>query len=307
MKTLLALILAAGLQVSAAAAPGRWELLGTGDCPGRDVASSKGREPEGARCTPEAKGTAAVCWDGGCTYKSIQADACSGGSNPGRLHRCEPGSDSAGEPQGAPDWIQKGSGFFTRKLIGVGGGMSRVDALAMALGELGALRKTLEMAVAKQAMVAKTSGAMRADESSEEQKVSDRLTSASQTAFGPIFVSKLIQDRMVSVSAGAGKPSGEQEVSSDVRVTMKSGAKRLAISVKMKSVTGSGMSKSTETVDLEVHGKDLSVSDLIKELTSQGIEMLHHVEPDGSYEWVCLKANAPPGSEELIQEMEEAQ
>jgi hypothetical protein len=76
-----------------------WILQRSGDCTGRDIGETAGTEPAADKCS--GPDVTAVCWDGTlwkngskfsgdawCTYKRIPADACSGGSAPGRLFRC---------------------------------------------------------------------------------------------------------------------------------------------------------------------------------------------------------------------------
>jgi hypothetical protein len=80
---------------------GQWVELGVGDCSGRDTGSMDAVAfPPAEACTPERYGTIAVCWDGTqfhnlgdpsrtwCTFKSVSADNCSGGSSPGRVFEC---------------------------------------------------------------------------------------------------------------------------------------------------------------------------------------------------------------------------
>jgi hypothetical protein len=69
---------------------GNWHSVGTGDCPGRDVASSTGPYPDPAKCNDAVRGQTAVCWDRNCTYKNIQTGSCTGGVNPGRMYTCKP-------------------------------------------------------------------------------------------------------------------------------------------------------------------------------------------------------------------------
>lgn len=72
-----------------------WKLVGTGDCAGRDIGSSKGFLPidEWAK-----RGRTAVCWDNVyyknsaepgrvfCTYKNLHWSKCSGGTNVGVMY-----------------------------------------------------------------------------------------------------------------------------------------------------------------------------------------------------------------------------
>jgi hypothetical protein len=67
---------------------GNWRSVGTGDCPGRDVANSAGPNPDPAKCTDAVRGQTAVCWGQGCTYKNITTVSCTGGANPGRMYTC---------------------------------------------------------------------------------------------------------------------------------------------------------------------------------------------------------------------------
>lgn len=77
-----------------AASTGYWQLVGTGDCPGRDVANSRGAKPVSARCTEQFLGRTAVCWNNECTYKNIETGACVGGANPGRMYTCKSSGES---------------------------------------------------------------------------------------------------------------------------------------------------------------------------------------------------------------------
>ena len=73
-------------------ASAEWRSVGTGDCPGRDVASSQGPTPDGARCNAAFNGYTAVCWDQACTYKNLPTASCTGGAHPGRMYTCASGS-----------------------------------------------------------------------------------------------------------------------------------------------------------------------------------------------------------------------
>jgi hypothetical protein len=80
---------------------GNWRSVGTGDCPGRDVANSAGPNPDPAKCTDNVRGQTAVCWDQGCTYKNIATGSCTGGVNPGRMYTCGPtGQNSPADKTG---------------------------------------------------------------------------------------------------------------------------------------------------------------------------------------------------------------
>jgi hypothetical protein len=69
---------------------GGWRSVGTGDCPGRDVASSTGPNPDPGKCTAAFAGFTAVCWANNCTYKNVPTAQCTGGVNPGRMYTCQP-------------------------------------------------------------------------------------------------------------------------------------------------------------------------------------------------------------------------
>jgi len=79
---------------------GTWEYFGIGDCPGNDIAGgSQGMAPDPRVCDVQHTGLAAVCWDSStpramsppaCTVKSVRAENCTGGVNPGRMYRCRP-------------------------------------------------------------------------------------------------------------------------------------------------------------------------------------------------------------------------
>lgn len=74
----------------ALAQQGVWQTVGIGDCPGRDVASSRGFVPDPVRCDPASAGHTAVCWKDGCTYKNVPTAQCTGGANPGNMYTCQP-------------------------------------------------------------------------------------------------------------------------------------------------------------------------------------------------------------------------
>jgi hypothetical protein len=74
---------------------GNWRLVGTGDCPGRDVGGSTGSVPVDVRCDASFYGYTAVCWSGNCTYKNVPTGSCTGGANPGRMYTC----DAAASPR----------------------------------------------------------------------------------------------------------------------------------------------------------------------------------------------------------------
>ena len=94
----ISLTLAAWLPVGAASA-GTWQPVGVGDCPGRDVAGSRGPKPEAARCDASFTGNTAVCWSTGCTYKTVATAACTGGAKPGQMYTCVA---AASPPPAAP-------------------------------------------------------------------------------------------------------------------------------------------------------------------------------------------------------------
>jgi hypothetical protein len=67
-----------------------WRAVGTGDCPGLDVADSTGPNPDNSKCTDAFRGQTAVCREQSCTYKNIETDLCTGGANTGRMYTCIP-------------------------------------------------------------------------------------------------------------------------------------------------------------------------------------------------------------------------
>ena len=83
-----------------------WVFVRVGDCSGNDrsIGYSTGSDvPIAADCATAQSGLAAVCWDQttytnslvpgsqpGCTYKTIAASICTGGSHPGYLYVCNP-------------------------------------------------------------------------------------------------------------------------------------------------------------------------------------------------------------------------
>lgn len=95
---------------------GSWEYVGIGDCPGNDIAGgAAGSVPDPVVCDSQHAGLAAVCWDGatprvmsppGCTVKSVRAENCTGGVNPGRMYRCafQAGSQSNSTRQIGPEY-----------------------------------------------------------------------------------------------------------------------------------------------------------------------------------------------------------
>jgi hypothetical protein len=84
-----------------AASAGTWQPVGVGDCPGRDVAGSRGPAPEAAKCDASFAGMTAVCWTSGCTYKNVATAACTGGANPGQMYTCRAAPAAAAAPPAA--------------------------------------------------------------------------------------------------------------------------------------------------------------------------------------------------------------
>jgi hypothetical protein len=91
---------AAGLRNPPAAS--NWQAVGTGDCPGHDVGGTAGSTPDASKCDSGFAGQTAICWSNGCTYKNIAASACTGGSSPGQMYTCNPGSSASVAPPALP-------------------------------------------------------------------------------------------------------------------------------------------------------------------------------------------------------------
>jgi hypothetical protein len=89
------------------ASSAKWQSVGTGDCPGRDVSNSSGPNPDPAKCTSAVRGQTAVSWEQSCTYKNIAARSCTGGSNPGRMYTCD---GQAAQPVSIGNWQSTGTG-----------------------------------------------------------------------------------------------------------------------------------------------------------------------------------------------------
>ncbi len=79
-----------------AAAGPSWQSVGLGDCPGRDVGTTNGPAPDGAKCNAGFIGQTAVCWTTGCTYKTVSTSACTGGATPGQMYTCAAPAAPAG-------------------------------------------------------------------------------------------------------------------------------------------------------------------------------------------------------------------
>jgi hypothetical protein len=95
----------------AAAPAGGWQSAGTGDCPGGDVANSKGPAPDPGKCNAQFAGYTAVCWAGECTYKNIAAASCKGGASPGRMYSCSAAAAAAPPPPASiMGWQSAGTG-----------------------------------------------------------------------------------------------------------------------------------------------------------------------------------------------------
>src|ERR1017187_9410514 len=87
LSVLASVALGAWLYVGTASA-GTWQPVGVGDCPGRDVAGSRGSVPEAGKCDASFAGYTAVCWATGCTYKNVTTSSCTGGPSPGQMYPC---------------------------------------------------------------------------------------------------------------------------------------------------------------------------------------------------------------------------
>lgn len=110
----MAWLAAACVALSTAAGAGTWRSVGTGDCPGRDVAGSPGAQPEGGRCDAAFAGFTAVCWAHGCTYKNLPTGQCTGGANPGRMYTCQ----ADAPPVNLGNWRSVGTGDCPGRDVG---------------------------------------------------------------------------------------------------------------------------------------------------------------------------------------------
>lgn len=110
---------------------GTWEYVGIGDCPGNDIAGgAQGDAPDPKVCDDQHAGLAAVCWDSrtpramsppACTIKSVKAENCKGGANPGRMYRCKTTGQGPGHPSNQSPTGQPKSGFYLVDLTPYGG------------------------------------------------------------------------------------------------------------------------------------------------------------------------------------------
>jgi hypothetical protein len=86
--SLFALLIAPAIPVAAAG----WQLIGEGDCSGRQVVGSLGVEPEAERCTPEFAGKTALCFtqvcNPGCQYIDVRTADCRGGTELAQVYTC---------------------------------------------------------------------------------------------------------------------------------------------------------------------------------------------------------------------------
>ncbi len=87
-----------------------WQAVGTGDCLGHDVGGTAGPTPDATKCDAAFAGKTAVCWNNGCMYKSIATSACTGGSSPGQMYTCNPGTAAAFGPPAPPPGPPKVNG-----------------------------------------------------------------------------------------------------------------------------------------------------------------------------------------------------
>jgi hypothetical protein len=81
---------------------GGWQPVGIGDCSGHDVGGTAGSAPDPTKCDVGFGGLTAVCWSNGCTYKNVATSACTGGTSPGQMYTCEPGSSTPPPPPPSP-------------------------------------------------------------------------------------------------------------------------------------------------------------------------------------------------------------
>lgn len=77
-----------------------WQLVGEGDCPGRQVIGSAGVEPEAVLCTAEFAGKTALCFTQvcypGCQYIDVPTNECKGGGELAQVYTCQPQTGSGG-------------------------------------------------------------------------------------------------------------------------------------------------------------------------------------------------------------------
>jgi hypothetical protein len=97
-----------------AASAGPWQPVGIGDCPGRDVASSRSPAPDPGKCDDKFAGFTAVCWTHGCTYKNVSTRQCTGGANPGQMYTC------AAAPAARPVVVVPPAGRANWQPMGIG-------------------------------------------------------------------------------------------------------------------------------------------------------------------------------------------
>jgi hypothetical protein len=160
-------------------------------------------------------------------------------------------SAGAADKSAAPDWVARGAYVEAATLHAVGSGMTRVDALACALGELAKL-KTVQVSVDR----VKTAYPLPS-QSSE---------SMSAVSFGNVAVSSLGKDYLAA-------DGSEQVVSQNVRVEMKNSGGSFLIKLYLSSSSASSSPKSSDESSLQVVSANAGFGDLVKELERAGVRM----------------------------------
>jgi hypothetical protein len=174
------------------------------------------------------------------------------------------GADS-GAPKAAPDWVARGSHKEGDALYAVGQGMSRVDALASALGEL-----------------AKESRIQIANDQTPYPAPSQTVLSTSSVRFGGVAVSSL---------GKAFTDHDRQQVSESVTVETKTASGSFMIKTYLSATNTAKNPLSDEESSLQVFGANMRFSDLLAELARAGVRMKVYEDSDGTFVGLSYKTD----------------
>jgi hypothetical protein len=166
-----------------------------------------------------------------------------------------------------PEWVNQGSGSKNGIFFGVGIGMTRVDALALALGELAAIQNSLVQ-----------------NPKSTGSTLKSSITS--EAKFGKVAANK-------SFSSTQNGDGNEQVVSQAVTVELKNAGRSFSITVHQRSSTAGSPAKDDEDGSIAIKSVNLGFKDLIDELERAGVRMQVYADDEYTYVRVDYSLKKP--------------
>lgn len=196
---------------------------------------------------------------------------------------------------GEPDWVKVGSDVMKDRLVSVGVGGSRVEAVAAALGELAKVQRSYDLVKAKEAASSQKIG-------DEERRVDpNTMKESAEAKFGSVSVSKQLEathteDLMETTTGGVEKHTAESDlVHATTKVVMKSGQKSFVVKVDLLSQRfPSSPERDRDQSKVEYQDAGLTIADVVAELKGQGIELRSWTDPSDDTHFVGLSKSVAP-------------